>query len=56
MKPWAIWMIRHRMVWILKGMAIAAYPVYLLCYCGDAFHDVLYTVRAIDGEKTKSTT
>ena len=53
MRPWVIWMIRHRMAWLLKAIVIASYPLHVLAYCGDAFDDVLYTIRSIDMENTK---
>lgn len=53
MKPWAIWMIHHRMAWLLKALVIASYPLQLLYYCSDAFDDVLYTVRTITIESQK---
>lgn len=53
MRPWVIWMIRHRMAWLLKTLVVASYPLHLLAYCSDAFDDVLYTIRTIDREANK---
>ena len=53
MRPWALWMIRRRMAWLLKTLVVATYPLHLLAYCGDALDDVLSTVRNIDMEAKK---
>jgi hypothetical protein len=30
MKPWAAWLVRHRMAWVLYVIFVLAVPVYLL--------------------------
>lgn len=51
MKPWAIWLIRHRMSWLLKVVIIASYPIHILAYWERAWDDVAYTLTMIDAHK-----
>lgn len=53
MRNWALWLIHHRMTWLLKAIVIVSYPVILLSYWDDALDDVRYTMRSIDLEKKK---
>jgi hypothetical protein len=50
MKPWVLWMIRHRFAWLVKSLVVLAYPLHVLHYCGDAFQDIQYILRRIDCE------
>lgn len=53
MKPWALWLIKHRMSWLLKVIVVLSYPLILLGYYEEAVDDVRYTFGAIDYEELK---
>ena len=53
MRPWTIWMIRHRMAWLLKSIVWVTYPLHILAYWSDALEDVGYTIRNIKREQGK---
>lgn len=50
MRGWAIWMIRHRLVWLLKTIIVIAYPLHVLAYWDQALDDIRHTLRSIDRE------
>ena len=39
MRPWATWLIRHRLKWVLMLLWFLSSPLYLLAYAGDAYRD-----------------
>lgn len=51
MKPWALWLIHHRMAWLLKAIVIAAYPLHILAYWERAWDDITYTLGMINIHK-----
>ena len=53
MRPWVIWMIRHRMGWLLKTLAVLLYPAHVLAYWDEAWKDVQNTLVNIDHEEYK---
>lgn len=54
MRPWALWLIKHRMAWLLKLIVVLSYPLILLAYYKEAYEDVQYTFGAIDYEELKN--
>ena len=55
MRPWVIWMINHKLSFILKTMVVLSYPIWLVVgYWEDAASDISYTLRNIDSYKKES--
>lgn len=50
MRPWAKWLIKHRMAWLLKAIVIATYPLHVAAYYDDAWLSVKATLKHIDWE------
>lgn len=51
MRPWAIWMINHRMSFIVKLLVVLSFPIQLLNYSDEAWSDIVYVLESIDEEK-----
>lgn len=50
MRNWVIWMIRHRMAWLVKVIVVLSYPLILLAYWDEALDDVEHTLNSINNE------
>ena len=51
MRPWVIWMINHRMSFIVKLLVVFSFPIQLLNYSDEAWSDIVYVLESIDEEK-----
>lgn len=39
LRPWARWLIQHKLRWVLTVLAVCSAPAYLLYYLPDAYED-----------------
>ena len=53
MRPWVIWLIKHRMAWLLKSLVVMSLPVHLLTYLPEVIDDIKRTLREIELEEKK---
>lgn len=53
MRPWVIWMIKNHLTWLVKCLIICAYPIHILAYYKEAWHDIIQALYAIDYIKRK---
>lgn len=45
LKPWARWLLNHKMKWIVIVLAWVSLPVYFFSYLPDAFNDIRIAIR-----------
>ncbi|CAB4241035.1 hypothetical protein UFOVP56_54 [uncultured Caudovirales phage] len=55
MKNWDIWMMEHRLSWLLQLLVVISLPLHLLVYWGEAVDDMQYTLRSIREYKKDKT-
>lgn len=53
MRPWVIWMVNHKMAWVVKILVYLSSPIILAMYWREALSDVRYITEAIDYESNK---
>jgi hypothetical protein len=53
MKPWTIWMMQHRLTWLLKIIVVLAFVPHWFYYAKVAWYDISVVLRNINYYKTK---
>ena len=48
-----MWLIRHRMSWVVKTLIVLSYPVQLLAYWEEAWKDIRSQIASINYEEKK---
>ena len=46
-KPWARWMIKHRLRWVLVLIVVLAFPIYFFSYLPEAIEDFRRDIRSM---------